>query len=159
MLNKMKPTLALATLPTVPVVTAVFRIAGLIQTPRTFWNKEFNGLLPYFQHRHLIVGGYVLSVCCSPVHETVAYRIPTLELYQLGVAEVCMPPNQLMAAAMGFMQEIPSKSLIATVLAKHALNTIEDMSLRDGYQFEQNMTAEFGKYEDSKESMAAFAEK
>ena len=70
-----------------------------------------------------------------------------------------MPPNQLMAAAMGFMQEILSKSLIATVLAKHALNTIEDMSLRDGYQFEQNMTAEFGKYEDSKESMSGFAEK
>ena len=53
MLNKMKPTLALATLPTVPVVTAVFRIAGLIQTPRTFWNNEFNGLLPYFRHHHL----------------------------------------------------------------------------------------------------------
>ena len=33
------------------------------------------------------------------------------------------------------------------------------MSLRDGYQFEQNMTAELGKYEDSKESMSGFAEK
>ena len=70
-----------------------------------------------------------------------------------------MPPNQLMDAAVGFTQEILSKGLIATVLAKHALNTIEDMSLRDGYQFEQNMTAELGKYEDSKESMSAFAEK
>lgn len=70
-----------------------------------------------------------------------------------------MPPNQLMGAAMGLMQEILSKSLITTVLAKYALNTIEDMSLRDGYQFEQNMTAELGKYEDSKESMSAFAEK
>ena len=52
-----------------------------------------------------------------------------------------------------------SKSPIAMVLAKHALNTIEDMSLRDGYRFEQNMTAELGKYEDSKEAMLAFAEK
>jgi enoyl-CoA hydratase len=47
-----------------------------------------------------------------------------------------MPPNQLMDAAMGFAREIASKSPIATVLAKHALNTIEDMSLRDGYRFE-----------------------
>ena len=70
-----------------------------------------------------------------------------------------MPPNRLMDAAMGFTQKILSKSLIATVLAKHALNTIEDMSLRDGYRFEQNMTAELGKYEDSNEFMSAFAEK
>jgi enoyl-CoA hydratase len=70
-----------------------------------------------------------------------------------------MPPNQLMDAAMGFAREIASKSPIATVLAKHVLNTIEDMSLRDGYRFEQNMTAEIGKYEDSKESMSGFAEK
>ena len=44
-------------------------------------------------------------------------------------------------------------------LAKHSLNTIEDMSLRDGYRFEQNMTAELGTTEDSKEAMLAFAEK
>jgi hypothetical protein len=33
------------------------------------------------------------------------------------------------------------------------------MSLRDGYRFEQGMTSELGKYEDSKEAMLAFAEK
>jgi enoyl-CoA hydratase/carnithine racemase len=44
-------------------------------------------------------------------------------------------------------------------LAKHAMNAIELMSLRDGYRFEQNMTAELSKYEDSKEAMRAFVEK
>jgi enoyl-CoA hydratase/carnithine racemase len=44
-------------------------------------------------------------------------------------------------------------------LAKHSLNTIEAMSLRDGYRFEQNMTVELGKTEDSKEAMRAFVEK
>ncbi|MDE0814356.1 MAG: enoyl-CoA hydratase/isomerase family protein [Alphaproteobacteria bacterium] len=87
------------------------------------------------------------------------YRVPAAELYRLGVVEVCVPLDELMDAAMGFAREIASKSPIATVLAKHALNTIEDMSLRDGYRFEQNMTAELGKYEDSKEAMLAFAEK
>ncbi|MGE3773128.1 MAG: hypothetical protein AB7I32_09400 [Gammaproteobacteria bacterium] len=39
------------------------------------------------------------------------------------------------------------------------MNTIEEMSLRDGYRFEQNMTAELSRYEDSREAMLAFAEK
>ncbi|MBT4489027.1 MAG: enoyl-CoA hydratase, partial [Rhodospirillaceae bacterium] len=87
------------------------------------------------------------------------YRVPASELYRLGVVEACVPPDQLMDSAIGFAREIASKSPIATVLAKHALNTIEEMSLRDGYRFEQNMTSELGKYEDSKEAMLAFAEK
>jgi hypothetical protein len=33
------------------------------------------------------------------------------------------------------------------------------MSLRDGYRFEQNMTGELAKYEDSTEAMRAFVEK
>ena len=45
------------------------------------------------------------------------------------------------------------------VVAKHAMNAIEEMSLRDGYRFEQGMTAELSKYEDSAEAMRAFVEK
>jgi enoyl-CoA hydratase len=77
----------------------------------------------------------------------------------LNVVEKCVPLADLMPTAMELATDIASKSPIAMVLAKHALNTIEDMSLRDGYRFEQNMTAELGKYEDSKEAMLAFAEK
>jgi enoyl-CoA hydratase len=87
------------------------------------------------------------------------YRVPGPELYRLGIVEACVPSEDLMEAAMGFAREIASKSTTAIVLAKHALNTIEEMSLRDGYRFEQGMTAELGKYEDSKEAMLAFAEK
>lgn len=87
------------------------------------------------------------------------YRVPGPELYRLGIVEACVPSEDLMEAAMGFAREIASKSPTAIVLAKHALNTIEEMSLRDGYRFEQGMTAELGKYEDSKEAMLAFAEK
>ncbi|MFT5391203.1 MAG: enoyl-CoA hydratase [Gammaproteobacteria bacterium] len=87
------------------------------------------------------------------------YRVPGSELFRLGIVEACVAPEELMAVAMGFAREIASKSPAATVLAKHALNTIEEMSLRDGYRFEQGMTSELGKYEDSKEAMLAFAEK
>jgi len=33
------------------------------------------------------------------------------------------------------------------------------MSLRDGYRFEQNMTAELGKHPDSREAMLAFTQR
>ena len=86
-------------------------------------------------------------------------RMDGAELYRLGVVEACVPPDELMATALALAGEIASKSPVAIRLAKHALNAIEEMSLRDGYRFEQNMTVELSGYEDSKEAMLAFAEK
>ncbi|MEQ8232061.1 MAG: enoyl-CoA hydratase/isomerase family protein [Gammaproteobacteria bacterium] len=81
------------------------------------------------------------------------------ELYRLGVVEACTAPDALLDEALAIAREIAGKSPIATRLAKHALNQIEEMSLRDGYRFEQSMTGELGKTEDSKEAMRAFVEK
>ena len=53
----------------------------------------------------------------------------------------------------------PYRRPAAIRLAKRTLNTIEDMSLRDGYRYEQNMTAELSDHPDSKEAQAAFREK
>lgn len=86
-------------------------------------------------------------------------RLSGAELYALRVVEECVPPDQLMDAAMALAREMASKSPVALRLAKHAMNAIEFMSLRDGYRFEQSMTAELSKYEDSKEAMRAFVEK
>ncbi len=86
-------------------------------------------------------------------------RVYGPELYRLGVVEECTAPENLMDVAMGLAREIASKSPIASRLAKHALNQIEELSLRDGYRFEQSMTGQLGKSEDSKEAMRAFVEK
>ena len=86
-------------------------------------------------------------------------RLSGAELYRLGVVEECVPPDRLLDAARALAAEIASKSPVAIRLAKHAMNTIEFMSLRDGYRFEQNMTGELSKYEDSREAMRAFVEK
>ena len=86
-------------------------------------------------------------------------RLGGEELYRLGVVEECVPRDQLMDAAMALAKEIAAKSPIAMELAKHAMNAVEFMSLRDGYRFEQSMTAELSKYDDSKEAMRAFVEK
>ena len=87
------------------------------------------------------------------------YRVPGAELYRLGIVEACVPADQLMATAMGFAREIAVLSPVSTQMAKHALNTIEELSLRDGYRFEQDMTMQIGKTDDAKEAMKAFVEK
>ena len=86
-------------------------------------------------------------------------RLDGEALLRLGVVEACVAHEALIPTAMDLARDIASKSPVAMRLAKHAMNTIEHMSLRDGYRFEQGMTAELGKYEDSKEAMRAFAEK
>jgi enoyl-CoA hydratase/carnithine racemase len=86
-------------------------------------------------------------------------RLSGAELYRLGVVEECVPADTLMDTARALAVEIAGKSPIAIRLAKHAMNTIEFMSLRDGYRFEQNMTGELSKHEDSREAMRAFVEK
>ena len=87
------------------------------------------------------------------------YRVPGSELYRLGIVEACVPGPKLMESAMAIAREIAAKSPAAIKLAKRTLNTIEDMSLRDGYRYEQYMTAEIGEHPDSKEAAAAFLEK
>jgi enoyl-CoA hydratase len=86
-------------------------------------------------------------------------RVAAPELYRLGIVEACVAPEELMPTALEIARSIASKSPVATRMFKHTLNTIEDMSLRDGYRYEQDMTAQIGKTEDAKEAQRAFAEK
>ena len=87
------------------------------------------------------------------------YRVPGAELYRLGIVEACTPPEALMETAMEIAATIASKSPLSTRMGKHTLNTIEDMSLRDGYRYEQDMTAIIARTEDAREAQAAFREK
>jgi enoyl-CoA hydratase/carnithine racemase len=87
------------------------------------------------------------------------YRVPAAEAYRRGIIEACVPLDRLMDEAMKIAREIASKSPKALNLAKRAINTVETMPLRDGYRFEQNLTVEMTRHEDSKEAMRAFLEK
>jgi enoyl-CoA hydratase len=86
-------------------------------------------------------------------------RVYGPELYRLGIVEAVVPADELLPTALTIAREIAAKSPLATKLAKHALNQIESMSLRDGYRFEQTMTGQLGTTEDSREAMRAFVEK
>ncbi len=87
------------------------------------------------------------------------HRVAGPELFRLGVVEASVPREDLMACVLEVAAQIAAKSPAAIRLAKRTLNTIEDMTLRDGYRYEQNMTAELSEHPDSKEAGAAFLEK
>lgn len=89
------------------------------------------------------------------------WRVPADELYRTGVVEACTPHDELMPTAMDMARTIAAKSPVSTRMGKHTLNTLEDMgaSLRDGYRYEQDMTAQIGLTSDAKEAQAAFREK
>jgi enoyl-CoA hydratase len=87
------------------------------------------------------------------------YRAPAEELYRRGIIEACLPHDELMPYAMEMARVIASKSPLATRLAKDSMRTIENMTLRDGYIYEQGNTAKLAQSRDAAEAVAAFVEK
>jgi len=86
-------------------------------------------------------------------------RVPATELYRLGVIEACPPRDKLTETALDLAREIASKSPLAIRHIKRALNTIEEMPVRDAYRFEQTVTVELSHTEDAREAQRAFVEK
>ena len=61
-----------------------------------------------------------------------------------------------MQEARAFAGIIATKSRVALVLAKQALNGLEARDVDHGYRFEQGFTLELSMYEDSQKSRDAF---
>lgn len=87
------------------------------------------------------------------------YRVDGPELYRLGVAEECTTAADLMPTAVELAREIAAKSPLAIRMLKRTLNTVEGMSLRDGYRFEQDMTGELSGSAEGQEALRAHLEK
>jgi len=87
------------------------------------------------------------------------HRVSAQELYRLGVIEACVPRERLMEEAMKIAHEIAAKSPLAIRYAKDDINTIEEMSMRDAYRYEQNITIALSRTEDAREAQRAFIEK
>jgi enoyl-CoA hydratase len=86
-------------------------------------------------------------------------RIPAAELHRLGVITNVLPPDQLMAEAKAIAAEIAAKSPTAVRAVKRAFNVVEEMPTRDAYRYEQTITVDLSKSDDTKEAQAAFVEK
>lgn len=88
-----------------------------------------------------------------------ARRLSGSELYRMNVASGCYPKADLLPAAQAMAKEIAGKVPLAVEAAKRAFTLNEYMPLREGYVYEQTQTAALAKTEDTKEALAAFAEK
>jgi enoyl-CoA hydratase len=86
-------------------------------------------------------------------------RVPAAELYRLGVVQACVPADALLAEATKLAREIAGKSPLAVRMLKQSFNSVENLSLEDGYRVEQDMTIELSKSEDAQEAKRAFVEK
>jgi enoyl-CoA hydratase len=87
------------------------------------------------------------------------YRVTGEELFRRGITEACPPLEELMPFCMELAREIAGKSPIAVSLAKDALVTVGNLSLRDGYRYEQSNTVRLSKTEDAVEARTAVLEK
>ncbi|MBV9785459.1 MAG: enoyl-CoA hydratase/isomerase family protein [Acidisphaera sp.] len=86
-------------------------------------------------------------------------RVPAAELFRLGLVEAVLPPAELMPRAREIAGRIAEKSPLAIKHAKRNFNTVETLSQRDGYRFEQDVTHELSKTDYAKEAQRAFIEK
>jgi enoyl-CoA hydratase len=86
-------------------------------------------------------------------------RIPAAELYRLGIIEAVLPPDQLLPEARKIAAEIATKSPFAIRSAKKTLNLVEHLPYRVAYPYEQSITAELSKLEDTREAQEAFLQK
>ena len=87
------------------------------------------------------------------------YRVSAQELYRRGIIEACLPPDELMPYCRDLAATIAAKSPLAISLAKDALTTVGNLSVRDGYRFEQSNTVRLSKTEDAVEARTAVLEK
>lgn len=87
------------------------------------------------------------------------HRLRGPELYRRGIVEACTAPDDLMPRALEIAASIAAKSPVSARLAKRTLNLTEDMSLRDAYRHEQEMTVAISRTDDAAEARRAFLEK
>jgi enoyl-CoA hydratase len=86
-------------------------------------------------------------------------RIAAGEMHRLGAVEECLAAERLMPRALELARCIAAKSPLAARAIKHAFGVVENLSPRDGFWVEQEMTAALSRTDDSREAQAAFLEK
>lgn len=84
-------------------------------------------------------------------------KLSAAELHRLGVIEACVPRATLLDAAMEIAHEIAAKNPAAVARIKRAFNTVEEMPMRDGYRYEQGISADLSLTAEAREAQRTFA--
>jgi len=85
--------------------------------------------------------------------------LPAEEFLRFGGVLAVVEPDELVAEAQRHAALIVRHSPVAIRFAKRALNKIEYMELKPGYEYEQGLTGELSGYDDPKEAIRAFFER
>ncbi|MGY4766384.1 enoyl-CoA hydratase-related protein [Kribbella sp. CWNU-51] len=83
---------------------------------------------------------------------------PAADLVGFGSVLRVVPDGDVLDSALELTEKMTRHSLAALRHAKEALNTVEFMDLKAGYEFEQRMTGRLAAEADSKEAVAAVRE-
>jgi enoyl-CoA hydratase len=86
-------------------------------------------------------------------------RVPASELYRLGAVEAFLPADQVLPAAIAVASTIAAKSPFAVRAIRDSFETVNDLSLREGFRLEQTYTTALSKTPDAAEARRAFVEK
>jgi len=86
-------------------------------------------------------------------------RVNGADLLRMNVASACVARESVLAEAQSLASTIAQKAPLAILAAKRSFSITEEMPLRDGYRYEQTQTALLMETGDTKEAIAAFAEK
>lgn len=81
------------------------------------------------------------------------------DLYRMNVASACTTPEDLLKTAQAVATDIAKASPSAVRAAKKSFQVTENLSIFEGYRFEQGQTKALSTSEDTAEAMAAFREK
>lgn len=81
------------------------------------------------------------------------------EAERAGLVSRIVPADELLDDAMATAAKIAAMSRPSTMMAKEAINTALETSLKEGVHFERRLFHSTFATEDQKEGMAAFAEK
>lgn len=86
-----------------------------------------------------------------------ARRISGSDLYRMNAVSQCLPPEQLLPTSHEIAGEIASKHAEAIMAAKRSFEFTEEMSLRNGYRYEQTQTAALSKQAETRENFEKFS--
>lgn len=87
-----------------------------------------------------------------------ARRITGPELYRMNAVSQCLPTEELLPAAQDIAEEIASKHADAIMAAKRSFEFTEEMTLRNGYRYEQTQTAALSKLAETKANFEKFSQ-
>ena len=85
-----------------------------------------------------------------------ARRISGPELLRMNVASQCVVAEDLLPTAQEIASEIAGKHFEAILAAKRSFQFTEEMTLRNGYRYEQTQTVSLSKLRETQENFGAF---